>query len=330
MRIRLVLASALLFAASFLALPAHAKPPKKSSCTRHSDCRGQGEYCQAQVCAKLGPNQSYLVVVLDVQATGPAYLYIDGMVMGTLPWEGVVVSGVHTIRAECAGLQPVEFQGTSLPGAVDTVPIRMEPMPVAPPPSQPYFGGPRAGSEAQQTAPAGERGVPGTLHLALFGGGAYGTASWGSDGWRRPIGTLLGGGAFGLRVATDPVWLDLAFAVTSETSLLVDYTTNHGDTADWGDFLKLHFGIQARLLFPIKKNVFYMGAELEPGYAMGNRRYAFVNLQFAMSIFVHEMVEIRINPLGGEYLQELRMKGWIAGFHATVGIAIRFPKTPLF
>jgi hypothetical protein len=100
----------------------------------------------------------------------------------------------------------------------------------------------------------------------------------------------------------------------------------------WGDFFKLDLGLQFRLLFPVKENLFYLGAELAPGAGISNHNYVYGDLLFAMSIFPHELIEIFINPVGVDYLQELATKkgSFIVSYRATLGIAIRFPKKPLF
>lgn len=327
----------LCFAALTLALAAlvgtaadAARAPKKS-CTLHADCGSPNEYCQYGKCQPLSVEESFLGVGLEQGVAFPAYLYIDGVMMGTLPWEGIVAPGPHTIRVDCEGMTPVEFQGTSTPGAVDYIPIRLVPLP------QPASGAPTGGGQGDGGEGSGERGVPGTLRLGLGIGIGYGTAI-GSPDWRRPVVTLLGGGSFGLRVVTKPVWLEVGFAVTSTTLKIVDYgmdTDGDGDDDRWmrfGDFLKLDLGLQFRLLFPVKENLFYLGAEFSPGAGISNHNYVYGDLFFTMSVFPHELFEIFINPVGVDYLQELATSNasYIVSYKATLGVALRFPKKPLF
>ena len=328
MRIRNVwLAALVLMVIAATGTTANARPAKKS-CVQHNECGGG--YCRGGTCAALSPQESYLVMSLELAAMSPAYLYVDGVLFGQLPWEGIVSVGVHAIRVESAGMTPVAFQGTSSAGAVDYVPVRMEPLPY------PGYGTGPAVSTANDT---GGRGVPGTLRLGLGIGFGYGTAI-GAGNWRRPVTTLLGGGSFGLRVLTKPVWLELGVVVNSTTLKISEYVVDVDDDGiddddrwmKFGDFFKLDLGLQFRLLFPVKKNLFYLGAELSPGAGISNHNYFYGDLYFTMSIFPHELFEIFINPIGIEYLQELATSNasFIVSYRATLGIALRFPKKPLF
>jgi hypothetical protein len=301
-----------------------AKPGKKG-CAQHGEC-GQGEICKAGACAAIGAQESYLIVSLETATGAPAYLYVDGAVLGLLPWEGYVAPGGHAIRVECQGMQTIEFQGTSAPGAVDSVPIRMAPL-----------AAPAYGASAGAPPPATEREVPGTLRLGLYGGFGYGTA-FGANDWRRPVTTWLGGGSFGLRVLTKPVWLELGATAASTTLRIKDYPVDTDDDGDvdrfmvWGDFYKLDLGLVFRLLFPVKENLFYLGVELTPCAGISNHNYVLGDLYFTMSIFPHEMFEIFINPVGLEYIQELATSNasFIVSYRATLGVALRFPKKALF
>lgn len=293
---------------------------KKKACAADTDCKS-GSLCLAGTCKKLSEYESFLRLVPTTTYDGVANVYIDDTYMGDLPWEGIVAAGTHSIRVEAPGMMPTTFQGNSVGGAADTVPVTLRPMPAGPAPG--------SSTAAGQHPPDEDGDLPGTFHVGLYGGGDYGTGSW-KGSWKRPVAGVQGGLAIGLRVIPDPVWLDLGLAISSTSLKVYDATLADGDTADWGDFLKMHFGLQARLLFPIKKNFFYLGAELEPGYGLSGARWMYVDLHLAMSLFLNQIVEIRLNPIGMEYLQELEFRGYIASFHATIGIAIRFPKKRLF
>jgi hypothetical protein len=327
MRIRNVLVAALALMVIVAAGTAANARPVKQSCVQHADCGGQGAYCQGGMCAELSPQESYLTVGLEVATASPAFLYVDGALLGQLPWEGIVSVGVHAIRVECQGMTPVAFQGTSAPGAVDYIPIRMEPM------SYPGY----SGSFGAAPADTGGRGVPGTLRLGLNIGIGYGTAM-GAENWSRPVTTLLGGGSFGLRVLAKPVWFELGVMAQSTTLRIKNYPVDKDNDGhiergmEWGDFLILDLGLQFRLLFPVKKNLFYLGAELDPGAGISNHNYMYADLFFTMSIFPHELFEIFINPIGIDYLQELASSNasFIVSYRATLGVALRFPKKPLF
>jgi hypothetical protein len=271
-----------------------------------------------------------LGVGLEVAAPAPAYLYIDGAMMGPLPWEGIVAAGAHAIRVECQGMRPVAFQGASASGAVEYLPIRMEPLP-------PIYGAGPTGPSTLEPADTGERGAPGTLRLGLGIGIGYGTAV-GASNWRRPVTALLGGGSLGLRVLTNPVWLEIGVIATCTTLKIAKYgmDTDNDTAADrwmrWGDFFKLDLGLLFRLMFPVKENLVYLGAELSPGAGISNHNYVYGDLAFAISIFPHELFEIFINPVGMDFAQELAAKNasFMVSYRAMLGIALRFPKKPLF
>jgi len=328
MRFRNVLVTSLILVLiAAVSGPASAKPVRKS-CASHTDC-GAGGYCDAGKCKELSPEESFLGVGLEAATAFPAYLNIDGALIGTLPWEGIVAAGVHSIRVESQGMVPVAFQGTSTSGAVDYVPIRMVALPVS------TYGG--AGPTDSSPEDTGGRGVPGTLRLALDIAIGYGTAV-GASNWRRPVVTLLGGGSLGLRVLTRPVWIEIG-AIANSTSLLIQnygIDTNDNGFADrpmrWGDFFKLDLGLLLRVMFPVKENFIYLGAEFSPGAGISNHNYVYGDLAISLSIFPHEMFEIFINPIGVDFAQELAAKNasFMVSYRATVGIALRFPKKPLF
>ena len=313
-----------LFALSLLLIaPAASARKKKRPCSFDGDCVGGG-VCYEGTCKKLKPTESLLRVELSAQINGTASLFIDEAFMGEVPWEGIIPSGYHAIRVEAMGYMTANFKGNSRGGVVDTLRVEMK---VVPPqePQVPFWETPSQNTNQPQQQPEadGDHPVPGTLFFALYGGGGYGTASWGPDGKKRPASGLQMGGAFGLRAVTDPVWLDLGFALSSSTYMVKEWV-------GWGEMIKLNFGLLARLLFPVKENLFYVGAEIEPGYGLSSKRYGYIQAHLAFSIIPNRFIEIRLNPLGMEYLQELEFKGFIASFHATLGLAVRFPKNPLF
>ena len=322
----LVTAFALVFIAA-LSGPADAKPPTKS-CAVHADCGVAGEYCDAGKCDQLSPEESFLGVGLEAATAFPAYLYIDGALIGALPWEGIVAAGAHSIRVESQGMAPVAFQGTSTSSAVEYIPIRMEPL-------QASTSGP--GPTDSSPEDTGGREVPGTLRLALGIGIGYGTAI-GANNWKRPVITLAGGGSLGLRVLTKPVWIEIGVTATSTSLLIQNYgiDTNDNGFADrqmrWGDFFKLDLGLLFRLMFPVKRNFIYLGAELSPGAGISNHNYVYGDLAVSLSIFPHEMFEVFVNPIGVDFAQELATENasFMVSYRAMLGIAFRFPKRPLF
>ena len=290
---------------------------RAGDCALDSDC-DKGHVCFSRNCKKLDKVESLLNVELATTIEGNAGLFIDDVYMGPLPWTGIISAEYHEIRVEAPGMITVQFKGESPAAASDTIKVTMEPEPVV------------ATGPGEPDAKAG-RDEPGTIFFALFGGGGYGVGGWGSDGWKRPIASLAGGGALGLRLPTDPIWLDLGLAISTTSLKPFDTTVDNGSReAEWGDFVKINFGLLARLLFPLKKNFLYIGASLEPGYGLSGVNWVYADLHLAMSLFLGKHFEIQANPLGLEYLQDLQGQGYIFSFNARLGVAVRFPKKPLF
>ncbi len=298
----------------FLVFPLSARA---GDCALDSDCN-KGRVCFSRNCKKLDKVESLLNVELATAIDGNAGLYIDGVYMGPLPWSGIISAQYHEIRVEAPGMITVQFNGESPAAASDTIMVTMEPEPVV-------------STGPGDSATSAERDGPGTIFFALFGGGGYGVGGWGTDGWKRPIATLAGGGALGLRLPPNPVWLDLGLAISTTSLKPFDTTVARGTRpAEWGDFVKINFGLLARLLFPLKKNFLYIGASLEPGYGLSGANWVYADLHLAMSLLLGKHFEIQVNPVGLEYLQDLAGQGYIFSFNARLGVAVRFPKKPLF
>ena len=84
------------------------------------------------------------------------------------------------------------------------------------------------------------------------------------------------------------------------------------------------FALQARLLYAIDEHFLYLGGELEPGYVLSEARYAYGTLSPTMSLFLGDWIEVRINPIGLHWMQELTGKGFVAALYGTVGVVVRF------
>ena len=226
-------------------------PVSAGDCELDSDC-DNGRVCFSRNCKKLDKVESLLTVKPATEAESNAGLFIDGAYMGNLPWTGIISAEYHEIRVEASGMTTVHFNGESRAAASDTIVVAMEPEPVV-------TAGPQ-----EPTSTAGKD-EPGTVFFALFGGGGYGVGGWGTDGWKRPIASLAAGGALGLRLPPDPVWIDLGLAISTTSLKPFDTTVDNGSReAEWGDFVKVHFGLLVRLLFPVKEHFLYIGASLEP------------------------------------------------------------------
>ncbi|MFO8071976.1 MAG: hypothetical protein R6V85_08880 [Polyangia bacterium] len=296
------------------AFVAGAAGKKGRACRDDSDCKA-GRVCYDQRCTRLDNAESLLRVVLAQPQKEPAVLYVDGMEMGRLPWEGIVQAGSHTIRVESYGKLPVSFQGESRASKADELVVELEPDPALyAPPQQPA---------PQPVAPpaTGESGggeSPGRVQIGLFGAAGYGTASYGS-GTMRPATALRGGLTAGVTAVTDPAWLDVGVTLSSVTHYIVDLSE------DWGELFKINAGVILRLMFPIKENFFYIGAQLEPGMTVvSNHLWAYGRLHGAMSLFVTEWLELRIDPVGFDFAQDLKMDGYLATFDAGCAAVFRF------
>jgi hypothetical protein len=307
---------------AFAALPAHAAPPQ-TSCAQHSDC-GNNAYCNKGICTQLGQLESFMSLSLTQPTAAPAYFFLDGANMGSLPWEGIVQPGLHTMHVESQGMLPLDLQGTSSPGTVDLIPLTLQPLDGADAPIPQEIDTAVVPAATEQT-PNAERGVPGTFYVAALGGLSAGTAFM--TDLSRPATTLLVGGSAGLRLPKIPIFIDLGLAASGTFTKLGGYHID-GKLAGFGDFVKLDLGLLARVLFPLKKNFFYLGGEIEPGFAISNQNYIYAGVRVALSIFPSEVFEIRINPAGAEFIQGLAKEktGFIISYQATIGIAIRFPK----
>ncbi len=292
-------------------------PARAGDCALDSDC-DKGRVCFSRNCKKLDKVESLLTVELATMIEGNAGLFIDGAYMGPLPWTGIISAEHHEIRVEAPGMITVHFNGESPAAASDSISVTMEPEP-------------HVATGPGESAAKAERDEPGTIYFALFGGGGYGVGGWGTAGWKRPIASLAGGGSMGLRLLPDPIWFDLGLAISTTSLKPFDTTVDNGSRpAEWGDFVKINFGLLGRLLFPVKKNFLYIGASLEPGYGMSGVNWVYADLHLAMSLFLSKHFEIQVNPLGLEYLQDLAGQGYIFSFNARLGVAVRFPKNPLF
>ncbi len=73
---------------------------------------------------KLGPTPA--LVGIDGAPRG-APLYVDGDLVGTLPWEGEVVPGRHTIRVESPGYVPQDRVITATAGVREHLAVRLRP-----------------------------------------------------------------------------------------------------------------------------------------------------------------------------------------------------------
>lgn len=315
--------AALLIAASCLAglqlaaFPAMAQ--KGKACEQDSDCNGKRFLCYEHKCTRLKKSEAVIRVRVVFPGAVGGSVYVDGTYRGEGPWEGVVEPGAHEVRVEAKKLLPyVKMVECPARQATEVdVSLQRDPAFDAPPPPPP--------PPIEETPP----GRPKMLFAGLYGGGGIGTAQWGDDKNRRPAAKWQIGGTVGARLLEDPIWLDLAVAVSYSSFRVKDppgadssELQNGWTPPDLG--AGAQFALQARLLFPIEKHFFYLGGELEPGYVYSEARYAYATLCPTASLFFGEWVEVRVSPIGLHWLQELTGAGFVAALYGTVGIVIRF------
>jgi hypothetical protein len=313
-----LLAPVIIALALFSATAALAK--KAKPCETDADCKGK-QVCYEKQCKKLKKSESLIRVKVVEPGGVSGSLYIDEVYRGECPWEGIIEPGLHWMHVEAPKMLPSEFQVESQPRKVENVEVRLS--------RDPALDRPPPPPEDEEEGEDGPRGKPGMLSVALIAGAGFGTAQWGENKRRRPAAKWQIGGALGARVLEDPVWLDVslaaaysAFVIKDPPGATVSDLNNGWTKADLGDGLQ--FGPQARLLLTIIDNFLLLGGDLELGYIYSEARYVYGVLSPTGSLFVTEWLEIRINPVGFQFIQELTGAGFVAAFYATVGVAVRF------
>ncbi|MCP4680694.1 MAG: PEGA domain-containing protein [Deltaproteobacteria bacterium] len=280
-----------------------------AACTQDSDCRKK-KVCHKAKCIKLSSKES--IMRIDIEEWVPnAVVYIDEVPMGDIPWEGVITAGPHSIRIEAPGYESAFLEGEARSRQREVIKIRLVPSIKEPAPAQTP---PATNAEDQEES----RSLPGMVYVALLGSGGFGTGMW-SDSKMRPTGAIFGGGALGARMVSNPLWFELGVSVLYGNRVVKDWP-------QWGDVdqRELHIGVLPRFLFSIIESLFYLGFEAEVGVAVSHRNWFLADLRGSMSIFVHKNIEIRVNPIGIEYMQELKGKGAIVSYNGSVGVAFRF------
>ncbi len=283
----------------------------KKQCIEDYECN-TGRLCHASKCVKLTAQESLLQVVL-AEIVPDSVVFIDDIPMGGAPWEGIVSAGSHAIRVEAPGYETLVLAGEARPQMREVVQVQLVPLQIA---------SPQPTGAASHSSMAGEDDStkePGLIYIAALGGGGYGTAMWG-DSKKRPAGSVLGGGSVGALMLFEPVWIDLGVAVSYGAHFIRDWPYI-GDER----FLELHLGVLPRVLFPVVGDVFYLGFEAEVGAVISHRNYFYVDLRGDLAFLINKYFELRINPVGAEWLQEAKGKGAVIGYTASAGVAVRFP-----
>ena len=356
--------SAIVGTVLFIAIPC--RELLAEECTSDADCKDDA-VCHSSNCRKLSSGETLFRVSLKVPAAD-SKLFIDGIKVGSLPWEGIVKPGEHHIRIEAAGFMPAEFAGENRPGEVDEAVFDLEPASGAAPvtkvvkddsmaiddldleeeepeETEPKDSGIKqinldSGSLRQidiGSMPGSEPSKPdmGRYYFAALFGWGYGNAmsKTSVDGVSK-IGKA-GGGSYqvemnvGLRVLDDPFFLDLGAAATYGRFTIDEWPydpdkTGKDDVTEKITFEKLHFGLMPRALLPIAGKVLYFSVEIEAGMAVSHINYIYVDLRGGLAIVPYKLFELRINPIGAEYLQGFNKGAIIFGYTGNVGLAIRF------
>jgi hypothetical protein len=284
-------------------------PAFSRTCEQDLDC-DSAQVCLDGSCLALSPKEAIVEVKTDTPDV-EAVLYINDTTKGVLPWVGVVRTGVLDLRIEAEGYEIVRIQGEAHSGAREIVHVRLVSL-------DETDNGLSAVSFTKTDDDAAGSTEIGRFYIGILGSGGYGIAAWG-DSKTRPVGSLLGGGTFGLRLIESPFWLELGASVMYGTRYVKDWPTV-GDQ----DVQTLHLGLLPRILFPLVDELLYIGAEVEPGFVVSNRTWFYLGIRAGLAIMVHKNVEIRINPLGLEWLQDLKGKGMFVNYNATLGLAFRF------
>jgi hypothetical protein len=313
----LLIASSCLLGLQLAASPAMAQ--KGKTCGQDSDCKGKRFLCYEKQCTRLKKSEAVIRVRVVFPGAVGGSVYIDGTYRGEGPWEGVIEPGDHEVRVEAKRLLPYVkmIDCPARQATVVDVSLQRDPAFDAPPPPPP------------QPVSEPTSGRPKMLFAGVYGGGGIGTAQWGEDNTRRPAAKWQVGGAVGARLLEDPLWLDLAAAISYSSFRVKDppgaepsELQNDWTPPDLG--AGAQFAVQARLLFPIEEHFFYLGGEIEPGYVLSEARYAYVTLCPTASLFFGEWVEVRVSPVGLHWLQELTGAGFVAALYGTVGVVVRF------
>jgi hypothetical protein len=283
---------------------------RAADCTVDQDCP-KNQLCHASRCTKLTKNESLLAVSLS-EFVPNAVLFIDDVPMGNVPWEGIVSVGEHRLRIEAPDYQSVYFTGKARSRTRETIGVTLVPIPT--PPSE----APAPPPEEEEDEADQEHEGPGKFYVALIGQGGWGTAMWG-DTRKRPDWSFMGGAGAGGFVVEDPVLFELGLSFAYGLRRVMDWP-DYGDE----DQRELHLGLIPRVLFPVVGKLFYLGFEVEAGWARAYRHYFYADLRGVMAIVPHRMFEIRLNPLGLEWVQDAGGKGAFINYNASAGIAVRF------
>ncbi len=86
----------------------------------------------------------------------------------------------------------------------------------------------------------------------------------------------------------------------------------------------MSFTLVSRLMFPVIKQVLYLGAELEGGVDKSDDIWGRGALRLAASLIVGRYFEIRLLPFGAEMLQEIGLTWFMSGYSGSAALVFRF------
>lgn len=312
------------------------------ACKKDKQCNNN-KVCHNGDCIALAEGESLIRIKMDEWVPN-ANLYIDGILMGAAPWEGVISSGLHTIRVQAKGYEPMIFTGTARDRRRETInvkllpsaavdgppeispredPLLLETPPVedfgyAPLPEEPSLGpGVSFPSQRRSRFSKNSTALPGVMTLGVSGEGGYGSAKWGSasgySGWYALGGTL------GAALARERVWFEMVAVVKYGQHFFPKWSTD----LERSEFKELRLGVQLRLLFPVKEKRLYLGFEAELGGMLSHLNYLYVDFRGALSVFPHPVFEIRFSPVGVEWVHDFEERGRVLGLSGNIGFVFR-------
>lgn len=151
-----------------IAGPAYAKG-KKKSCQTDGDCR-KGKICVQAYCKRISMEESYVQIGLS-EWNSEAILFIDGIKIGYLPWEGSISAGEHTVTVEAPGFKTLERVGHVAAGTREVIDLVLEPAPepsMAPASESPTGGYDDGAGEDEMSSDGDTEREPGMLYVGFL------------------------------------------------------------------------------------------------------------------------------------------------------------------
>jgi len=230
------------------------------------------------VLSNLSEGQSGLVVLLE-EPIEEAMVYVDGQLVGTAPWTGVVTPGSHNVRVEALGYVSEETDTKIWPRRTRKLDFDLRK-------EGPFDTGPFS--------------IAFIYELSIM----Y-NAEWIGE-VDDPFATsspYAFSGNFGYRILDDPFWFELGINL-GYAFLAHEGVDCHVDVEGMESFLQL--GILSRGLIAILEPWIYFALELEPGITVLLSRFhdepnpvgGYLALRLGASFFATHWLEFRVMPTG--------------------------------